>query len=118
MLLGEKAYLEPIFKQSIKLDKKEITIKGKQNVNIQIANLSDVPFKLVSTNKLDEISFPKELTLYANKTTLFDVRGTMETLSATKSLDLNYEVENLRIASDKGLPITFKLKIIFQKVEK
>jgi 3',5'-nucleoside bisphosphate phosphatase len=118
MLMGEKEYLQPIFQQSIKLDKKEITIKGKQRVNIQIHNSSDVPFKLVSTNKLDEISKPEQITLHANQTTLFEVRGTLETLSANKTLDLNYEVKNLKIASDEGLPVTFKIKVHFQKVDK
>jgi len=118
MLMGEKAYLEPIFKQSIKLDKNEITLKGKQRVSIQIHNSSDVSYKLVPTNKLDEISFPEEIMLHANKTNLLEIRGKLETLSTTKSLVLNYEVKNLRIASDQGLPVTFRFRINFKKVDK
>ncbi len=112
-LIGEEKYLAPIFDQSVQLDVADLTLKGKGRTAIQVTNLSSVDFELVQDGKLEEISVPAKLTLFAGKSVMMEVKSNTETLSETKSFEIPYRVTNLKIRPDVGLPIQWKVNVTF-----
>jgi len=117
ILIGEEKYLKPIFENSIKIKKSDIKIKGKGGVNLQIFNRSEVPLQLVAQREFEEISIPKSITLYGDKTVLFNIKGKLENLSTKKTFALPYKVKNFWIAPEESLPIELKVKIEFSPAE-
>ena len=74
-LIGEEKYLRAIFNESIKIINPEVTIKGKDAVNIQIRNKSEIDFELFPEGPVNDISVPSNITLYGDKIVLFKIRG-------------------------------------------
>jgi len=118
MLIGEEKYLRPIFNESIEVDNADITIKGRSRVYIQIRNRSDVSFELEANGEVEDISIPKNITLYAGKTVLLDIRGKSEKLTGRKKIHIPYKIKNLLVAPDEGLPVEFGVDATFIPVEK
>jgi hypothetical protein len=112
-LIGKEKYLKPIFNKSIKIINPDVTIKGKDRVNIQIHNNSQIDFELAANGDSDEISFPSKITLYADKTVLLRIRAKSETLTGTKKICLPYKVENLLVAPQQGLSLELPININF-----
>ena len=110
-LFGAEDYLKPIFYNSVEIKNSEITVTGKNRANIQIKNRSDLSFELIRENNPDEVSIPQNITLFAHKTVLMEVRGKSESLSDSKTLTFRYKVNNLSVAPAQGLPVEFKIKI-------
>jgi hypothetical protein len=113
LLIGEEIYLKPLFEASVKIVNPVVSIHGDGRTTIQIRNCSDVSFDLIAEGELEEISFPRQITLYANKTVLLRVSGKSESLSGTKELKLPYKVKNCLIAPELGLPVTLPINITF-----
>ena len=112
-LIGEEQYLKPIFENSIKIKKSEIDIKGKGTAYLQIFNCSQIPLQLIAQKEFEEISIPKNITLYADRTVLFNIKGKLENLSSKKTFVLPYKVKNYWIAPNEGLSVELKVKIEF-----
>lgn len=104
-LLGREEYLKPIFEASVQI----VSCNRKQGeINIQVHNSSCVTFELHSSGKIESVSFPEGLTLYAGKTVLSKIE-IEEKQPPAKELVLPYVVKNLVIAPDKGLPVQLKV---------
>jgi hypothetical protein len=116
-LIGEEQFLKPLFEASVRIVNPDVSIRGKGGTTIQIQNHSDVSFELVSDGELEEVAFPGEITLYANKTVLLRVSGKSESLSGRKKLTIPYIVKNCLVAPEKGLSVTFPLTITFHPKE-
>ena len=112
-LIGEEKYLKPIFNKSIKIINPDVTITGKDRVNIQIHNNSQIAFELIADGTSDEISFPSKITLYADRTVLLRIRAKSETLTGTKKIRFPYKVENLLVAPQQGMSIELPINITF-----
>jgi len=112
-LYGEEKYLKPLFYNSIKIKNHKGEIKGKNEFYFQIYNDSDINYKLTTDIKRDDLSFPQSITLYAEKTVIFRVRGKNENLTAEKKIEIPYTVQNLQYEPDKGIPVTLKFQIKF-----
>jgi len=110
-LLGREKYLKPIFEGSVQT----LGYHVKQGeINIQIHNSSCVTLELHASGKIENVSFPQQLTLYAGKTVLSKIK-TDQKQPRPEELALPYVVKNLRVAPDKGLPV--RLKIILTSQE-
>jgi hypothetical protein len=116
-LIGDEKFLKPIFYNSIIAKKLNFKIKGTGTVNLQIQNKSQIPYKLVAQKEFDEISIPKEITLHADKTVLFRIKGKLENLSVKKKFSFPYLVKNLLIAPGEGLLIELNAAIEFSPSE-
>ncbi len=104
-LLGKEEYLKPIFEASVQI----ASPYGKENeISIQIQNSSCVTFELHSSGKIDHVSFPEELTLYAGKTVLSKVQIEQKQ-PPVGEIALPYVVSNLLLAPDRGLPVRLKV---------
>jgi hypothetical protein len=112
-LIGEERWLRPIFTQSIRIKKPKLEIKGKEHVNVQISNHSDLDYQLERAGELAEVAFPKTLTLAAGKIVVLEIQGKAETTAGQRQLQLPYKVANLLVAPDQPLAITLDLEAKF-----
>ena len=117
-LIGEEKYLKPIFNESVEIDNPDVTIRGRSRVYIQIHNNSDISFELTVNGEVEDISVPENITLYADKTVIFGIRGKSGTLSGRKNIHIPYKVENLLIAPEEGLPVEFIINVDFIPAKK
>jgi predicted metal-dependent phosphoesterase TrpH len=112
-LVGDEAFLHPLFTQSIQIKNARFPLKGRQRVFVQILNNSDIPYELERAGELDTVTFPKELTLAPGKYVLLEVKGKGTKTKGKKSLALPYKVANLLIAPETPLAITLDLEVTF-----
>ncbi len=113
MLIGNREFLEPIFRGSVEVLNRSVTVKGKRTAFVQVSNSSDVDYQLVGGEKFDEIRVPGRMLLKAGKTVLLPVTGKSEALRAKKSFDLHYTVTNLKVTPDAGLDVVFLVEVTF-----
>jgi predicted metal-dependent phosphoesterase TrpH len=121
MLIGEEKYLRAIFDESVEIINPEVTIKGKEEVKIQIRNKSEVDFELAlkgTEGALKEISVPKDITLYGEGTVQLKIKGTSEEFSGKKKMRLVYEVKNLLVRPKEGLREELIINVNFVPVER
>jgi len=111
VLIGEEKYLSPLFNESIEIKNPNITIRGKGRSYIQIYNKSDVSFELIAEGESKDITFPKNVTLYADKTVLLGISGKSEKMVGKKGVQIPYQVQNLWIAPKKGLSIKLNIDV-------
>ncbi len=105
-ILGREKYLKPIFNESVQIASSHN--EGGQII-VQIHNSSCVSFELRSSGKIENVSFPGKLTLYAGKTVLAKIEAEEEQ-PLPGSIALPYIVNNLLIAPDKGLPVRLTVR--------
>jgi len=117
-LIGEEKYLKPIFENTVEIKKSDITVRGNRSAYIQISNKSDVNYELTANGKVEGISVPANITLYAGKTVIFGIRGRSKTMSGKKSIAIPYKVKNLLVAPEEGLPVELKINVTFIPVER
>ncbi len=116
MLLGQEKFLKPLFHNSIWVINPEITIRGRQQVYVQIHNRSPVDYVLHWTGPTPKsLQVPKELRLVSGKTVLMNLRGTGAAKTGTQQLTLTYQVTNLWVAPYKPLKIQIPLRVTFQR---
>jgi hypothetical protein len=117
MLIGSRDYLEPIFKASVEILNKSVSIKGRRSAYVQIRNNSDIDYQLTGGGQFEEVSVPSRLLLKAGKTVLLQLRGKSETLNTTRTFELRYEVENLKITPEEGLDVILPIGVSFTRAE-
>ena len=85
---------------------------ARQRVQVQVHNRSDVDYMLERAGEVAELSFPKQITLPAQKTVLLAVtaKGTQEGL---KKVRLPFRVTNLLVGPDQPLAATIDLDVTF-----
>jgi len=112
-LIGEEQYLAPIFAQSLEIKNRQITLKGKQQVLVQIANHSSLDYELALAAELEQVKIPKKLVLAGGKTVLLRIAGKDASLKGARKLSLPYMVKNLLIGPEKYLPANLEFDITF-----
>ena len=118
MLIGEEKYLRAIFDESIEIINPEVTVKGKEEVKIQIRNKSEIDFELAADGVVTEISAPEKITLYGDGTVQLKVKGKLEELSGKKKIRIPYKVKNLLTGPEEGLRTELIINVNFVPVEK
>lgn len=108
-LIGDESFLRPIFEQSVTLDRKAVTLKGKKAVLVQIRNSSDVNYELELDRPSNGVTVPTKITLPATRTVLFEVKAGTETAGGVQPL--RYRVTNLLIGPEQPLVVTLPLRI-------
>lgn len=114
LLIGDEAFLRPIFTRSIVVKNPEVTIEGDGRAYIQIRNYSDIEYELEFGDGIEEIKLPEDgLALQANRTVLLELKGTSEDRSGTKKFDIPFTVRNLLVGPDVGLEASFQIEVTF-----
>jgi len=100
-LLGREEYLKAIFDASVRI---ATSYRKEQELTVQVHNSSCITFELRAAGKVDNITFPGQLTLYAGKTVLAEIEAEEKQPLPEKIL-LPYAVKNLLVAPGKGLAV-------------
>jgi len=114
-LIGEEKFLRPIFERSLHVKNPLVRIKDKQRVLVQITNLSDLDYSLLSDGEVEGVTFPNEVMFPARKTALLELRGTGSAAPNKHTLQLPFKVSNLLVAPDEPLRATLSLDVEFAR---
>ncbi len=117
LLIGDEKFLRPIFELSVSDMTSELTIKGKSKAMFTIKNNSDLTFELRKVSAVEHVEIPDEITIHAQRTVFAELRGKSKTFSGKEKLTVPYEVKNLLISPDKGLPVELVFEIAFEAAE-
>ncbi len=109
-LVGESAYLEPLFFASLEFDNSPLHIKNRTSKSINIKNNSDIDYKLELVQPGVGFDISEKVTLKAHYITTIDISGNSEEVDTMKKLNVYYEVKNLKTASDENLVVTFSFR--------
>jgi hypothetical protein len=63
------------------------------------------------SDTLEFIEVPEEVTLAAQMTVLFRIKGKTENIPDNRNIKISYEIKNLKIYPGKGLPVELHLTI-------
>jgi len=112
-LVGEERFLLPLFQRSLRWSKTKFTVTGKQTVALQIANDTDIDYRLERAGLTDKLGSPERVTLPAGKTVLFNVHGKSDTAIGTETVKLPYRVLNVLSGPSEPLAVTLDLEVTF-----
>jgi hypothetical protein len=110
-LVGNPRFLSEIFDKSVTYHPSVLNLTGREEKFVQIKNSSDVSYELELNNKSDEISFPGEITLWANSVSLLPLRAREKNVDLNKEFVLDYTVKNLKTAPGENLSVELKLNV-------
>jgi hypothetical protein len=110
-LIGDETFLKPIFEQSVRFNRKRVSLKGAQSVTLQVSNSSDVDYELERIEAHPGLGAPWKIVLPALKTVLFEVHGRKSTANEQQAEPLKYKVSNLLVGPDKPLEVSLPLEI-------
>lgn len=109
-LVGDEAFLRPIFEGSIRLNHSKLALKKNQSATLQLSNSSEIEYELTRVKKTGAISAPETLILPAGKTIRFSVRRgagqSAEGLTAP-----TYRINNLLVGPDQPLEVRLPLEV-------
>jgi len=107
-IIGLEKYVRPFFKAAVEI--KTPAINRRTSRSVEIANPTDLPFELELLQSTTGVSAPARVTLKP---------GTIQSLSlgfdkqeSYETIELQYEVTNLRIAPDSGLSVSWEFTVI------
>lgn len=113
-LYGEQRFLGPLFDRSVEVLNPRVELKGNNGgASIQVRNNSDIPFRLFAGGKVEGVDFPGQLTLVADATVIMRISASGENPPGTRTVELPYVVENLRLTPDETLPVTLSIEVNF-----
>jgi len=118
MLMSEEEFLKPVFEKSITVLTPEVSVQGTGTAYVQVRNDSDIDYKLTLKKDLEGIVVPENITLNGRKTVLFGIRGKSKQKKGTERIRIPYEVKNMLIAPEKGLPVEIEVTVTFIPVRR
>ncbi len=115
LLIGEEAYLRPLFENSIKLETDSLALQGRSTRYLQVSNASAADFRLVAESDDASVTFPEQVLLEAGKTSLLPIRAREKGMQGSRRVQLRYRVENLKVSPEEGLPVTIDFNVDFEE---
>ncbi len=112
MLIGKQEFLEPVFKKSIAIANRSVVLRPGETINLQVTNLSDVPFKLEALEGANDIYYQENVTLYPGRTNIIRIRSKKSAKPGNYTFTLPFVVSNLLIGVETGLPVELKFKAV------
>ena len=112
-LIGDEAFLRPLFLQSLEVKSGPARIKAKGKALVQMFNRSPVPFRLESAGKVDGVNLPKAVVLQPGRTSILELTGTTNSLSGNRVLSLPFRVTNLKTGPDTSLQVQLPVAVEF-----
>ena len=112
-LIGDEKFLGPIFKGSIEIRNAALKFKKEQRLQVQVHNRSDLDYVLERAGETAELSFPKQITLPAQRTVLLAVTAKSNIQPGQRRVGLPFRVTNLLVGPDQPLTATIDLEVTF-----
>lgn len=113
-LIGEARFLRPLFQQSIRVSRPALRLRPRARAYFRVSNLSDVPFTLERSGRVDGLSVPAKLVLPAGKTVLVGVRAGRKVEPGRRTVRIPFTVTNLLVAPGRGLELVHELEVTFE----
>jgi len=110
LLVGDAAYLNPLFFASIEFENVPLKLTNKENRLIFVKNNSDINYELELVQPGIGFDVTEKLKLKAHQITTVEITANSDEVAAMKSLRVFYEVKNMKISNDKNLVITFNFQ--------
>jgi len=110
LLLGKEEFLKPIFQNSVEIVNNDLVLNGDGTFYLQVKNKSEVPFYLVSKEQPEGLEYPKEITLYPERTIIMQIKVSSQNINDPPEVKLRFLVKNLIINKDTGLPVELVIK--------
>jgi len=113
-LYGKEEFVQAIFYSSIEIVNKDVEVKPGEAAYLQVKNTSDIPFKLIAGDAIEEFSFPMEVTLYPERTVLVRTRCIEQAKPGVRTVKLPFFVDNLLVGSGNRMEahLEFKANIV------
>ncbi len=113
-LYGMEKQLRPLYEASWELVNPELTINGRGEAQLQVRNLSDLPFHLAAVDSLAELHFPPTVTLEPRAVVCLGLSARSDSLSGVRRISLPYVVRNVHPAPGQPLsaPITVNVNFV------
>jgi hypothetical protein len=113
-LIGSAEFLEPIFKNALKIKNPVIHIAGKMGIGLQLENTSDIPLilKLISGND-DYANTGADIYIPARSTSSLTVKGLKDDFCGERNYTIRCEVTNFRTSPLDRLLTEINFKIVF-----
>jgi hypothetical protein len=105
MLIGKPEFLRAIFQNSVNIKVRDTDFKKAGTYYVQVANNSEVPFALVSTEQPENLEYPQEITLWPERTIIMELKAGIMSVRDPDGIRLPFVVKNLLINKDTGLPV-------------
>ena len=112
LLAGSETWLQEIFSNSVHIKNPTVKLKAGESVYLQIHNKSAVDYKLTRADRIEGLKFTGEITFYAGKTVLLDLKRTAEEIAEPWEVNLNFRVTNLKVNPEDDLKISLPVTII------
>ncbi|MFH1852878.1 MAG: Sb-PDE family phosphodiesterase [Candidatus Neomarinimicrobiota bacterium] len=112
-LYGSEKYLRPLFDGSIVVEEKQARIYGRWLDQVRIRNNSAIDYRLKLRHDVENVRVPREITLFAQSTILFELIGTSSTYSGARTVKIPYSVENLVTGPGEGLAVEIAVDVTF-----
>lgn len=109
-IYGDRAYLAPLFNESIEILSDLPRLENKQVKKIWVHNHSDIDFILKQRSPSVGFTATQSVTLKSHRTTIIEITGTADEIKNEAMLKLYYQVENLVIAPGESLPVMLEIK--------
>jgi hypothetical protein len=110
MLIGEPEFLKAIFQNSVKVITKDSDFRRAGTFFVQVINTCEVPFRLVSMEQPQGLEYPREITLWPDRTVIFGIKAGIQSINNSKGIMLPFTVKNLLVNKDTGLPVEMMIK--------
>ena len=110
-LIGKEEFLRPVFERSIEVRTPSVTVEPGGRAWVQVRNDSDVRFELRGGGSEGGVSAPADVGLSANRTSLLTLRAGEEARPGTFRLVARYEVSNLLVEPERGLPYELAVEV-------
>lgn len=94
-LYGKTEYLTALFDNSVKLKSNIVKATGREGVNLELKNNSDMNFTLLLAAQAEDLNVPLDLIVRAGETVVFTVRAKKDKTELNKEVSVEYYVKNL-----------------------
>ena len=111
LLIGREELLRPLFERSIQLLTPTVTLRPGGRGYVRIRNDSEVRFELTGGGSTDGVSWPTDVLLSGERTSLLALRASKAASPGVVRLELDYTVSNLLVEPNLGLPIELAVEV-------
>lgn len=109
MIIGHKRYLEEIYKESVKIQTKDVVPNEHGYFNVVVTNNSDINYILIPNGEINKFDTIDSITIPANSISYVTFRVNLDKLPKSGEVTLPFIVKNLVTSSGQSLQIDIKL---------
>jgi hypothetical protein len=111
VLAGREELLRPLAAASIAVENPRLRVAAGERAYVRLRNLSDVRFELAGATSPPDLTVPRDAVVARRGTSLLAVQAAEGAAPGRRRVELAYELTNVKIGPDQGLPFTIALDL-------